>query len=167
MPWNHGLEKDAVSFNTYEAVIQCLLAVHSEPMRRSFNTYGKTDGKPLCFPLINGGCLGGCGQAKKTPLQAACLYAVAAVMSWCCYVVHMLQPIELAVICRSPRACRWDWNYSFQRSFAASEGMRQSPRGDSDTLPTFGPSGRHERLNCCWKNLRRKMFSQWRMVSSS
>ena len=40
--WIHGLEMDAVSFNTYEAVIQCLLAVHSEPMRRSFNTYGKT-----------------------------------------------------------------------------------------------------------------------------
>lgn len=79
--WIHGLEMDAVSFNTYEAVIQCLLAVHSEPMRRSFNTCGKTGGKPLCFPLINGGCLGGCGQAKKTPLQAACLYAVAAVMS--------------------------------------------------------------------------------------
>ena len=32
--WIHGLEMDAVSFNTYEAVIRCLLAVHSEPMRR-------------------------------------------------------------------------------------------------------------------------------------
>ena len=30
----------------------------------------------------------------------------------------------------------------------ASEGIRQSPRGDRLTLPTFGPSGRHERLNC-------------------
>ena len=30
----------------------------------------------------------------------------------------------------------------------ASLGIRQSPRGESDTLPTFTPSGRHERLNC-------------------
>ena len=29
----------------------------------------------------------------------------------------------------------------------ASEGMRQSPRGDRHTLPTFGPSGMQERLN--------------------
>ena len=36
----------------------------------------------------------------------------------------------------------------------ASLGMRRSPRGDTATLPTFGPSGRQERLNCCMKNLR-------------
>ena len=30
----------------------------------------------------------------------------------------------------------------------ASEGIRKSPLGDSATLPTLGPSGRHERLNC-------------------
>lgn len=30
----------------------------------------------------------------------------------------------------------------------ASEGMRQSPLGDRDTVPTLGPSGRQERLNC-------------------
>lgn len=35
----------------------------------------------------------------------------------------------------------------------ASEGIRQSPRGESVTLPTFGPSGRQERLYCCAKNL--------------
>ena len=34
----------------------------------------------------------------------------------------------------------------------ASEGIRQSPRGDRDTLPTLGPSGRQERLNCWAKN---------------
>mgnify|MGYP001081493158 CR=1 FL=1 len=33
----------------------------------------------------------------------------------------------------------------------ASDGIRQSPRGDSVTEPTFTPSGRHERLNCCEK----------------
>ena len=31
----------------------------------------------------------------------------------------------------------------------ASDGIRQSPRGESVTVPTFGPSGRQERLNCC------------------
>ncbi len=36
----------------------------------------------------------------------------------------------------------------------ASLGMRQSPRGERATLPTFGPSGRQERLNCWEKNLR-------------
>ena len=30
----------------------------------------------------------------------------------------------------------------------ASLGIRQSPRGDKEILPTFGPSGRQERLNC-------------------
>ena len=35
---------------------------------------------------------------------------------------------------------------------AASEGIRQSPRGDRATLPTLGPSGRQERLNCWAKN---------------
>lgn len=33
----------------------------------------------------------------------------------------------------------------------ASDGMRQSPRGDSVTEPTFTPSGRQDRLNCCEK----------------
>lgn len=36
----------------------------------------------------------------------------------------------------------------------ASLGIRQSPLGETATLPTFGPSGRQERLNCCMKNLR-------------
>lgn len=43
---------------------------------------------------------------------------------------------------------------SSQRADEASEGMRQSPRGERVTVPIFGPSGRHERLNCCEKNLR-------------
>lgn len=37
--------------------------------------------------------------------------------------------------------------------YDASLGILQSPRGDKETLPTFGPSGRHERLNCWVKNL--------------
>ena len=36
----------------------------------------------------------------------------------------------------------------------ASLGIRQSPRGESATLPTLGPSGRQFRLNCWVKNLR-------------
>ena len=36
----------------------------------------------------------------------------------------------------------------------ASLGMRQSPRGERLTLPTLGPSGMHERLNC-WLKKRR------------
>ena len=45
--------------------------------------------------------------------------------------------------------------------------MRQSPRGERDTEPTFGPSGRQERLNCWEKNLFMKFDSQWLIVSSS
>ena len=41
-----------------------------------------------------------------------------------------------------------------QTAAQASLGMRQSPRGDSVTLPTFGPSGRQLRLNC-WTKKRR------------
>ena len=49
----------------------------------------------------------------------------------------------------------------------ASLGIRQSPLGDSATVPTFGPSGRQERLNCCAKNLQQKVLSHLYMVSSS
>ncbi len=35
----------------------------------------------------------------------------------------------------------------------ASEGILRSPLGDNATLPTLGPSGRQDRLNCCAKNL--------------
>ena len=46
------------------------------------------------------------------------------------------------------------------RAALASEGIRQSPRGESATLPTRGPSGKQERLNCWEKNRRRKVRSQ-------
>ena len=37
---------------------------------------------------------------------------------------------------------------SCHRAAEASEGMRQSPRGERLTEPTFGPSGSQFRLNC-------------------
>ncbi len=37
---------------------------------------------------------------------------------------------------------------SSQTAADASLGIRRSPLGDTATLPTFGPSGRQERLNC-------------------
>ena len=40
---------------------------------------------------------------------------------------------------------------SSQSRTQASLGMRQSPRGESVTDPTLGPSGKQERLNCCAK----------------
>lgn len=43
---------------------------------------------------------------------------------------------------------------SIQIRTLASLGIRRSPLGETATDPTFGPSGRHERLNCCEKNLR-------------
>lgn len=43
---------------------------------------------------------------------------------------------------------------AFHNAAEASLGIRQSPRGESATVPTFGPSGRQERLNCWEKNLR-------------
>ena len=61
-------------------------------------------------------------------------------------------------------------NSSTSRSHAAaeaSEGMRQSPRGESDTEPTFGPSGMAERLNCWVKKRRTKTVSHFRMVARS
>ena len=45
-------------------------------------------------------------------------------------------------------------NSFIQTATHASDGMCKSPRGDTPTLPTFGPSGKQERLNCCAKNLR-------------
>ena len=43
---------------------------------------------------------------------------------------------------------------SIQRAETASEGILQSPRGERLTLPTLGPSGTQERLNC-WEKKRR------------
>ena len=53
------------------------------------------------------------------------------------------------------------------RALTASDGILQSPRGDSVTVPTFGPSGRQERLNCWIKNRRTNVVSHFLMVSSS
>lgn len=63
------------------------------------------------------------------------------------------------------------FRYSFSHSSShilavASLGIRQSPRGLRLTLPTFGPSGRHERLNCWAKKRRRNTLSQC-FISSS
>ena len=49
---------------------------------------------------------------------------------------------------------------SSQRATWASLGIRQSPRGDRLTEPTFGPSGRHDRLNWLAKNRVRNTRSQ-------
>ena len=49
-----------------------------------------------------------------------------------------------------------DYNISIpssQITAEASLGMRRSPLGESATVPTFGPSGRQDLLNCCAKNL--------------
>ena len=50
---------------------------------------------------------------------------------------------------------------------SASVGMRQSPRGESEQLPTLGPSGRQLRLNCCMKKRRVNVLSQCVMVALS
>ena len=47
----------------------------------------------------------------------------------------------------------------------ASEGMRQSPRGESEQEPTLGPSGRQLRLNCWAKKRRKKVVSHFLMTS--
>jgi len=57
-----------------------------------------------------------------------------------------------------------DW---IQFWLSASLGIRQSPRGLRETLPTFGPSGRHERLNCWLKKRLRNVFSHFLIVASS
>ena len=46
----------------------------------------------------------------------------------------------------------------FHSSNEASDGMRQSPRGESEIVPTFGPSVEQLRLNCWVKNRRRNVF---------
>lgn len=49
----------------------------------------------------------------------------------------------------------------------ASLGILQSPRGLIEILPTLGPSGKQERLNCWLKKRRKKVESHFLMVSSS
>ena len=45
--------------------------------------------------------------------------------------------------------------------------MRQSPRGERLTLPTFGPSGIQLRLNCWVKKRRQNTVSHFFTVASS
>src|SRR5258708_1582301 len=52
-------------------------------------------------------------------------------------------------------------NPASQAAAWASLGMRQSPRGDRLIVPTFGPSGKHERLNWFAKKRRRKTASHF------
>ena len=49
------------------------------------------------------------------------------------------------------------FNHSFTR---ASDDIRKSPRGESETVTTFGPSGAAERLNCCEKKRRKNTCNQ-------
>jgi hypothetical protein len=66
--------------------------------------------------------------------------------------------------------CHLSRSYSeIQRSHSdasASLGMRQSPRGDRLIEPTFGPSGKHERLNWFEKKRRMNTCNQRRMISA-
>lgn len=60
------------------------------------------------------------------------------------------------------------WNLQCQNWVTLrSVGILQSPRGESATEPTFGPSGRQERLNCWRTNLRINTLSQRSIVASS
>jgi hypothetical protein len=47
-----------------------------------------------------------------------------------------------------------------------SDGIRQSPRGDRLMVPTFGPSGKVDRLYCWEANLFKNTESQWRISST-
>ena len=58
-------------------------------------------------------------------------------------------------------------SHIFHISLEASDGIRQSPLGDSVTEPTFGPSGRQERLNCWMKNRLINVVSHLWIVSES
>lgn len=63
----------------------------------------------------------------------------------------------LACSARAESVDAYGLSASASRSHSAADaslGMRQSPRGDSVTEPTFGPSGRQLRLNC-WEKKRR------------
>ena len=51
-------------------------------------------------------------------------------------------------------------------SLEASLGILQSPLGLSETEPTFGPSGRQERLNCWAKKRRQNVDSHFFITSS-
>jgi len=54
-----------------------------------------------------------------------------------------------------------------QAAASASLGMRQSPRGERLTEPTFGPSGITERFHCWLKKRRRNSSSHLRSAASS
>ena len=49
----------------------------------------------------------------------------------------------------------------------ASDGIDHAPRGDRLIVVAFGPSGRHDRLNCWLKNLLIKVFSHFLITLSA
>ena len=55
---------------------------------------------------------------------------------------------------------------SSQRLAMASDGICQLLRGERLISVAAAPSGVQERLNCCWKNLRKKIFSVFSIVSA-
>ena len=61
------------------------------------------------------------------------------------------QPVAVVrhLFCRSKNIYGFTRRKSLRKTSALqSLGMRQSPRGESATEPTFTPSGKQERLNC-------------------
>ncbi len=72
------------------------------------------------------------------------------------------------MICRHPIIYAYNLSHSCIQSIPdISLDIRQSPRGLKLTLPTLGPSGIHERLNCWLKKRRKNVFNQCFIVSSS
>ena len=74
--------------------------------------------------------------------------------------VHFKQLIDIGLdlylmpLTHTPRPLYNFSASSSHRAAEASEGMRQSARGESETEPTFTPSGMQLRLNCCEKKRR-------------
>ena len=69
--------------------------------------------------------------------------------------------IKKTTLKRFEGSCRYENIHFYNNSSSsiqirtqASDGIMRSPRGDTESVPTFGPSGRQERLNCWVKNLR-------------
>ena len=105
--------------------------------------------------------------SREQVLEGAVALACAETKQFCCFIgpegTVEKQLRELAILAEKEQKQGENYSPQFHLNLStspshtaacASLGIRQSPRGDRDTVPIFGPSGRQFRLNC-WEKKRR------------
>src|ERR1043166_9931944 len=91
-----------------------------------------------------------CGHGRPSPKEAAArsvIVPASAFSSWRLFQSEFTDGFRYFFTVRCGFLIGFSSAHSSHTLAAASLGMRQSPRGDKLMVPTFGPSGKHDRLH--------------------